>query len=475
MRACAWLVSIDRSGVSKATGDQVESSASFISEGAWSGRFSAIGLLESNFVCGSGAVLDGDVLRVVAPSHCVEGVYCFLGSNFALVSNSIHAIIAARKDAYPVNYDAARQESKSAKLGTRLYGRTLYSTSSGQMLRFLYGGFSLHLSDFTILERTRPSLGVRFVTFEEYRSALLTTLERIVANGSSPERKHPYTQIVTTCSAGYDSAACAVLARKLGATKALTISSGRRGNVDSGRPIAEKLGLECLEFERVGVGQEFMGKGGEVCLDANRLPEGYDDFLATFNSSEDLFMAPMEPHLRRAILLTGFHGDKAWHRQVLTGAEIKRGDNSGSGLDVFRTRVGFVNIPVPFIGVENFQDLKEITAQPEMQAYHIGGPYDRPLPRRIVEEAGVPRTAFGIQKSAGSVILSNSVKRRQKAFNELIDEYRNTRVTAVPMNAEGSEYIDVAGTEGPSKHWLGRALTAMTGKTKRSGQPTSRV
>jgi hypothetical protein len=39
-----------------------------------------------------------------------------------------------------------------------------------------------------------------------------------------------------------------------------------------------------------------------------------------------------------------------------------------------------------------------------MQAYSIGGNYDRPIPRRITEEAGVPRELIGTEKKAVSLL-----------------------------------------------------------------------
>jgi hypothetical protein len=45
--------------------------------------------------------------------------------------------------------------------------------------------------------------------------------------------------------------------------------------------------------------------------------------------------------------------------------------------------------------------VKEIDAigrSPSMRSWTVGGDYDRPIPRRIVEEAGIPRGAFAKRK-----------------------------------------------------------------------------
>ena len=45
-----------------------------------------------------------------------------------------------------------------------------------------------------------------------------------------------------------------------------------------------------------------------------------------------------------------------------------------------------------------------------MRPWSIPGDYDRPIPRRILEEAGLPRTSFGIKKYASSHISLNKMR-----------------------------------------------------------------
>src|SRR5699024_9049905 len=61
----------------------------------------------------------------------------------------------------------------------------------------------------------------------------------------------------------------------------------------------------------------------------------------------------------------------------------------------------------------------------------VGGPYDRPIPRRLVEEAGIPRHMFGIKKmGAGFNYRFDSKKRIKKrmstyTFQKFLEEYRS--------------------------------------------------
>jgi hypothetical protein len=49
-----------------------------------------------------------------------------------------------------------------------------------------------------------------------------------------------------------------------------------------------------------------------------------------------------------------------------------------------------------------------ISHAPEMKLWDVAAQYSRPIPRRIVEEAGVPREHFGARKRDGYVMLLGS-------------------------------------------------------------------
>ena len=66
-----------------------------------------------------------------------------------------------------------------------------------------------------------------------------------------------------------------------------------------------------------------------------------------------------------------------------------------AGLREFRLHAGIVLVHVPTIGAIHAARIHEITRSTEMAPWVLGTEYDRPVPRRIVEDAGVPRTAFG--------------------------------------------------------------------------------
>jgi hypothetical protein len=68
----------------------------------------------------------------------------------------------------------------------------------------------------------------------------------------------------------------------------------------------------------------------------------------------------------------------------------------------FRLRVGFIHLPAAACGALHRPAIQRITFSKEMKSWSLGGNYDRPIARRIVEEAGVPRELFGQHKSRGA-------------------------------------------------------------------------
>jgi len=120
---------------------------------------------------------------------------------------------------------------------------------------------------------------------------------------------------------------------------------------------------------------------------------------------EDIIYAKLSDLVHGRLLITGFHGDKVWDPLVEPDSVIKRGDVSGSSLGEFRFSRDFVHLPLPFVGAQRPGDLARIGRSPELRPYAVGGYYDRPIPRRIVEQSGIPRSAFGQMKKAVSILI----------------------------------------------------------------------
>ena len=383
--AMAWLAECTAGGVAAYHGEAVEAGPSFLFEGAWAGLFGGRAIGSAATVMGSGAAQTGDGVLFVPPSHTLEGLYHHAGEGCFTISNS-PVFLLERLGAMPSYDPHGGARFASAVLGIEGHEPRVIATDRGPVERLLHGNL-LWRPDGRTQEVRKPVLG-EFADFRSYRDTLRGELAAVFANAADPARRQRY-RPVSTCSSGYDSTACLVLGRELGCERAITLTTARGGEDDSGAEIAALLGVELQAFERM-----------------NRAPpEQAAEFLATGMGGEDVIYSAFEPAVAGSVLLTGFHGDKIWSRDAAPNSVLARGDISGSSMGEFRLRTGFIHLPVPFIGALRHAEIAAISNSPEMAPWAIGGSYDRPIPRRIAEEAGVPRTAFGMSKKAASMLL----------------------------------------------------------------------
>jgi hypothetical protein len=232
---------------------------------------------------------------------------------------------------------------------------------------------------------------------------------RVAANAASPERRKTYS-LVAACSRGYDSTAAAALASLAGCREGVTFVESRHplghpltglryeAHDDCGTPVLTALGIEAREFDRNGI---------------HAIP-GYPraEFFLSPVGVTDMSTVVMEPWLRGRVLVSGRHGERYWslrmssRRQNL--AETDDVHLSGGALAEFRLRAGFLHFPVPYVGALHGCALHGITHSEEMRPWRLGTRYDRPIARRIAEQAGVPRHMFG-QLKMGAGQMSRSL------------------------------------------------------------------
>jgi hypothetical protein len=151
---------------------------------------------------------------------------------------------------------------------------------------------------------------------------------------------------------------------------------------DSGAEVAGYLGMNCRTYDRTATRYPLeetiwsvAGRAGVM----NWTLFDYPEPLCLF------FTAP--------------YGDKMWSRYNWNCVDPFEATNlSLGGIGEFRLFKGIFHCPVPFMGMRHVNELRPITFSDAMKPWSIGGDYDRPIPRRLVEEEGVPRSAFGQRK-----------------------------------------------------------------------------
>jgi hypothetical protein len=381
----AWCLELDdASNVARVShGDWVAIRGTSFFEGAWAGDWSA-GDFDSCFMTGTGARLHPEGVTFVAPNHTLDRLNVLRKAGVLYVSNSLSFLFALSGEALDPGRLFYDSYVASIRYGVRKYEPSI-ATKSGLAVQFFYCCNLLLDRDGELsVASKRPS--PRFSSYGEYRRYLDETVSRIAMNAADARREVRFAPLATV-SRGYDSPAALVVGTAVGCREALTFrqSRGTAGDEDCGTAIAERLGIAAREFGR---------------LDYRTHP----DFPEIENSGgPNEFLSFGEAPAGR-LLFTGFHGDKLWDRNChKVSRHLVRGDSSGSSLTEYRLRVGFFHLPVPFIGADSHPELHAIANSSEMSPWSLGTLYDRPIARRIVEEAGVPRSLFGQQKRAAGV------------------------------------------------------------------------
>jgi hypothetical protein len=345
------------------------------------------------------------------PSHTLEPLYIAEGAAGTVVSNSLaFALVKAR-----LEFDLARTDYGRAfsEIVHGLEHTPQVIGLEGGRLTLLYHHNALLRSDGGVSIVPKP-LPPSFATFEDYRNYLSQVVGSVFENASASGRQFGYRPIATI-SSGYDSAAAAVIARDCACGETISLSTSSVGAADSGRSVATALGMQHTDFARAS------GGAGDPLLEA--------EFLATGMQGEDYVYAVFGERIAGRILVTGFQGGKVWSSDDPPSPHIKRADLSGCSLGEFRLRTNFLHLPLAFIGIQRHPDIHRISNAPDMRSYAIRRSYDRPLPRRILEEAGIDRDRFARRKQGASILLFQGRNRLSPAALASVADYlrRQTR------------------------------------------------
>jgi len=382
----AWLaeVSLGRGTMTVWHGHGIERTAAWFVEGCWDGPFEAGGFPESEAFFGSGGRVSGGTICFAASTSLTDRLFWSQGDTVLLCSNSLPLILAAMGDELDEGHDY-EVESHAIIRGIHAYDRGFHVCGQGELsLCQLYAG-NLVVSGGRVFTSPRSS-PVSFHSYEDYLERLTATLSAIADNYRSPSRRFPV-RAYTTVSSGYDSVAVSALTRELGVAAAFTTTPSCTGWED-GRSVSLALGLEPIELTPVASDAETELLSLAATCDGRESALGQ----ALKNAQSDASCA---------VVFTGYHGDKLWDRHVAAGYlgdDVLRGDTSGLNLSEVRLATGFANVAVPFIFARGIGDLVRISNSPDMRPWQVDTGYDRPIARRIAEERGVPRQAFGQRK-----------------------------------------------------------------------------
>jgi hypothetical protein len=356
-------------------------------------------------------------------SHILERLHLIHLGNTAFVSNSLPFVLEAAGATLDPSYTDYQVDLWSIMHGLNRCKTDLPTLRGPRVRLFYYCNVEIDQAlNVVSHQKPAPPSGA---TFGEYSHFLHEAVKRVTANAQAPERAIQY-EPLATLSAGYDSAASALVAARAGCRRAVTFRTGFRyfedGREvdDSGAAIARRLGLEVREHPLAPCSEEY---GPELACGADAC---------------EAQLPALAPELGRSMLVTGVPGDRVWNRSNPDRKpEWARADPSWTGLGEFRLRVGFTHVPVPSFAAMSVLQIRAISQSKEMAPWTLGTAYDRPIARRLLEEAGIPREWFGQTKQGAFLTLGVTRGRpsRFASFEAFHHEHRLRGLDALKAEA----------------------------------------
>ncbi|MBN2212135.1 MAG: hypothetical protein JW709_12125 [Sedimentisphaerales bacterium] len=382
----AWVAGIARGDntVTVRHGPCVEIGPQWCCEAVWAGDFQEGDFDQTDLVFGTGIRVRENQVIFVSSGTMEDRLWHCVQDDVLYVSNTLGGFLATTGLTLREDYFYPK-DIMTVCGGLSAYVRTLPTATRNINLTYFH---NLAYNNGDVAEKEKPDTAPRLLTFSDYYNFLAATAEKLGKNLRDSQRRHQVVPL-TTISRGYDASATAVISRYAQCRNSVTIkqsSSLWRGS-DSGADIAQHLNLFCKTCNRT----------------AKKYP--LEETIWSVNGRAGvlnwtLFDYP-EP---LCLLFTGSYGDGVWDRRRIQLPDPFASAAAGlAGLSEFRLFQGIFNCPVPFWGRRHFNEVQNISFSQEMEPWTLYNDYDRPVPRRIVEEAGVPRDAFGKRKKNTSL------------------------------------------------------------------------
>jgi hypothetical protein len=361
-------------------GPMVEVAGDWLVEGVWAGDFEKGDFDRTDLVFGTGIRCREDSATFVSSGSVLDRlVYCETPIGWR-VSNSLGALLACSGLDLRDDYDYSA-DLLSICGGLQNYVRSVPASASRIGLVYVD---NLEWDGRSLREIAKPDSCPVLSDFRSYERFLHQTARSMAENAQSPRRAFPV-EMLATLSSGYDSSATAAIVRQAGCRNAVTIcrSTSYWRGADSGKNIARILGLDCKAVPR---------SSAYYRLEPTIWAVGGRPGVLNWT----LFDYP-EP---LCCLFTGCHGDKMWERDDKESPDpFAIPSIALLGMGEFRLVKGVFHCPLPHWGMRHLAEIRRISFAKEMKPWVLGRKsYDRPIARRIVEEAGVPRNAFALRK-----------------------------------------------------------------------------
>ena len=437
--ALAWCARVEPGNpeVTAWHGHSVETRRDLLVEGAWNGSFRESSPVDATVVCGTGAAIGDDGIRFFGSTDRLCPVFSIEKEGALFLSNSPIFVMSATGESpdpgYPFYmHDLVRIRRRGPSC---LDGKL--RLSSGNRMGVHIGTIVSVGQDGSVGYATH-TLGRAPTDYQSYHALLLEGLQGVIANADAPARKHRYRPLAAI-SRGYDSCATAALAKEAGCSRAYTFTDSRREdpNGDSGAENAAHLGMECVVQDRWA----YLRGDGRAEAETVLLPVSCGSPYIGFGE-----------RIQDSLIVEGAHGDLIWDvENSVFFSDFKQSNQShasivhGFNRIELRLRLRCLLLTPVAIGARHLDAINRISTSLEMEPWSVGGAYDRPIPRRIAEEAGIPREAFGCAKLASA----HSELKDSADFSEpALADYLGATVRRLAGLPRSTRYFRLLSTKG---------------------------
>jgi len=406
----AWFARIDVAGQTTdvEVGPFVEvdpaAAPKWVVAGMWTGDFVAGDFHRAEALFGSGLRLDDDGVHVVPASTTVDRCVYARDGGVWYASNSLVVLLGRLGARIDLRFDH-RNWGESMALGVFNYVRQFQvvhpriPTMSQLIFESLRvgpaGEPSFHFRD-------RPRT---FADYADYVGQFGAVLEHLHGNATSPARQKPM-RSVTSASRGYDSGAVTAFVTRL--EQGLPSWTAKRSNTRIPRLLQGVMNADVADDDGSEIATQLGATPRYLDPELSKVPLELEAWCwAAAQISPELVFHSMltdaDAHDVPTIFWAGHVGDGAWERQLgemgLSG-QVVRGAQSGYALIEARVRYGVVEASVPYLFMRSVAAINRVSRSDELKPWQLDSDYDRPIPRRLLEERGVPREAFGFGKKA---------------------------------------------------------------------------
>lgn len=407
--ALAWIANVVKDQVEVICGPKVETRDNFWVEGAWGGEFLSADFDSAEWFCGTGAVIRDDSIVFATPTGMHAGLYLLEEDNEVIISNSLPFIMAAQGYDFDPKWPWYEKFFNWNVLqGIHKYEKNVHALKINcdkpkvdeRIQMVLYRNITVDNRGKVSVEIKRDSKG--FDSFDEYYSRLVNTMKSLTINAQDENRKVKY-QVTSFISSGYDAATCSAIAKEAGAESVMTFSAKGKYKADSGVAAAKYLGYKNI-----------IERDADAYKSRNDFPETIT--MAGGDIGTEISFCSFDEDMKDHLVYSGENGDFVWGK--VEGYQTVNDEihivwrNSEIGLWESHLHQEYIPVPMTSFGIRHWPDLFRISNSAEMQKWSVGGDYDRPIPRRILETKGLPRDSFGKRKYGAGFFYAFDWKKR---------------------------------------------------------------